>query len=443
MYDEEQSFWYEYRGYLIEITPELEAENPRSNEGVIGTIYSATDFDNPDGHKLSELYTDGKIDWEHIKKDHIFLTLSIDPSLNISVEENYQPEIIPQQSDLHHILNNDKSFFGIIAASKENLRNEEGLDLSLVHVREFVENQLYDEINDYNNYLKDDLNFYSVCKEDLAILYVNPNLLSEEEAIQMAKGKIDLLYKIIDIPDDINNLRGLLPPLVNFKNILPLFKSEGHYIQGDFDTAFLMGAVSCKTEMQLDDLAETKTRVSIEQQEFGEYRTICVSFKGPYVLLERDLPILDDQDELTLSWSGRHVRLVAKYNKRDKTGEFIVTNLSNKRQEVFSLWISRRFIEFMGNKGVMETSIPSYQLSRSFFTIQKGMSLLELENLIGVLSNLGKEDNLTIYTISIQDLNKEWIDMPLDLDCLDPHAEFGRSYFNSNDRLEKWFLFID
>ena len=97
----------------------------------------------------------------------------------------------------------------------------------------------------------------------------------------------------------------------------------------------------------------------------------------------------------------------------------------------------------MGNKGVMETSIPSYQLSRSFFTIQKGMSLLELENLIGVLSNLGKEDNLTIYTISIQDLNKEWIDMPLDLDCLDPHAEFGRFYFNSNDRLEKWFLFID
>lgn len=79
MYDEEQSFWYEYRGYLIEITPELEAENPRSNEGVIGTIYSATDFNNPDGHKLSELYTDGKIDWEHIKKDHIFLTLSIDP----------------------------------------------------------------------------------------------------------------------------------------------------------------------------------------------------------------------------------------------------------------------------------------------------------------------------------------------------------------------------
>lgn len=39
------------------------------------------------------------------------------------------------------------------------------------------------------------------------ILYVNPNLLSEQEAIQMAKGKIDLLYKIIDIPDDINNLR--------------------------------------------------------------------------------------------------------------------------------------------------------------------------------------------------------------------------------------------
>lgn len=441
MYDEEQSFWYEYRGYLIEITPEFDAENPRCQD-VGGTIFSANDFDNPDGHKISELYINGKIDWEFIKKDYIFLTLSIDPSLNISVEENYQPEIIPQKIDFHQILKNDKSFYGIIAVSKKCLRSAY-FDPSLEQVRKMVENQLYKEIKEYNNYFKDDLNFYSVCDKDLAILYVDLELLSEEEAIQKAKGKIDLLYNTVSIPDDTNYLRGLLPPMINFKKILPLFKSEGHYIQGDFNTSFLMGSVSCKTEMQLADLAETKTRVSIEQQEFGEYRTICVSFKGPYVLLERDLPILDDQDELTLSWSGRHVRLVAKYNKRDKTGEFIVTNLSNKRQEVFSLWISRRFIEFMGNKGVMETSIPSYQLSRSFFTIQKGMSLLELENLIGVLSNLGKEDNLTIYTISIQDLNKEWIDMPLDLDCLDPHAEFGRFYFNSNDRLEKWFLFID
>lgn len=441
MYDEEQSFWYEYRGYLIEITPEFDAENPRCQD-VGGTIFSANDFDNPDGHKISELYINGKIDWEFIKKDYIFLTLSIDPSLNISVEENYQPEIIPQKIDFHRILKNDKSFYGIIAVSKKCLRSAY-FDPSLEQVRKMVENQLYKEIKEYNNYFKDDLNFYSVCDKDLAILYVDLELLSEEEAIQKAKGKIDLLYNTVSIPDDTNYLRGLLPPMINFKKILPLFKSEGHYIQGDFNTSFLMGSVSCKTEMQLADLAETKTRVSIEQQEFGEYRTICVSFKGPYVLLERDLPILDDQDELTLSWSGRHVRLVAKYNKRDKTGEFIVTNLSNKRQEVFSLWISRRFIEFMGNKGVMETSIPSYQLSRSFFTIQKGMSLLELENLIGVLSNLGKEDNLTIYTISIQDLNKEWIDMPLDLDCLDPHAEFGRFYFNSNDRLEKWFLFID
>lgn len=50
---------------------------------------------------------------------------------------------------------------------------------------------------------------------------------------------------------------------------------------------------------------------------------------------------------------------------------------------------------------------------------------------------------MIIYSISIQDLNKEWIDKPLDLDCLDPDAEFGRFYFNSEDKLEKWFLFID
>lgn len=40
MYDEEQSFWYEYRGYLIVITLELEADNPRCQD-VGGTIFSA------------------------------------------------------------------------------------------------------------------------------------------------------------------------------------------------------------------------------------------------------------------------------------------------------------------------------------------------------------------------------------------------------------------
>ena len=284
MYDEEQSFWYEYRGYLIEITPEFDAENPRCQD-VGGTIFSANDFDNPDGHKISELYINGKIDWEFIKKDYIFLTLSIDPSLNISVEENYQPEIIPQKIDFHQILKNDKSFYGIIAVSKKCLRSAY-FDPSLEQVRKMVENQLYKEIKEYNNYFKDDLNFYSVCDKDLAILYVDLELLSEEEAIQKAKGKIDLLYNTVSIPDDTNYLRGLLPPMINFKKILPLFKSEGHYIQGDFNTSFLMGSVSCKTEMQLADLVETKTRVYIEQKELGEYHTIYVYFKGPYVLLE-------------------------------------------------------------------------------------------------------------------------------------------------------------
>ena len=441
MYDEEQSFWYEYRGYLIEITPEFDAENPRCQD-VGGTIFSANDFDNPDGHKISELYINGKIDWEFIKKDYIFLTLSIDPSLNISVEENYQPEIIPQKIDFHQILKNDKSFYGIIAVSKKCLRSAY-FDPSLEQVRKMVENQLYKEIKEYNNYFKDDLNFYSVCDKDLAILYVDLELLSEEEAIQKAKGKIDLLYNTVSIPDDTNYLRGLLPPMINFKKILPLFKSEGHYIQGDFNTSFLMGSVSCKTEMQLADLVETKTRVYIEQKELGEYHTIYVYFKGPYVLLEGEQSSMDDKDELALSWSGRHVRLAAKYNKREKFGKFFVTNGSNKGQEVFSLCIIRSSIGFKGGEGVMETSIPSYQLERSFITIRKGLSLSELEYLIGTLSNVGKEDNMIIYSISIQDLNKEWIDKPLDLDCLDPHAEFGRFYFNSEDKLEKWFLFID
>lgn len=40
MYDEEQSFWYEYREYLIVITLELEADNPRCQD-VGGTIFPA------------------------------------------------------------------------------------------------------------------------------------------------------------------------------------------------------------------------------------------------------------------------------------------------------------------------------------------------------------------------------------------------------------------
>lgn len=438
---DDESFWYEYRGYLIEVTPELEAENPRCQD-VGGTIFSATDFDNPDGHMISELYINGKIDWEFIKKDYIFLTLSIDPSLNISVEANYQPDLIPQQQDFHQILNNDKTFYGIIAVSKDDLRYA-GYDPSLGEVREMAEKQLSKEINDYNNYLKDDLNFYSVCNKDLAILYVDPELLSEEDAIQKAKGKIDLLHKIVGIPDDTNNLRGLLPPMINFKKILPLFRSASHYTQGDFDTAFLMGSVSCKTELQLEDLAATKTRVYIEQKEFGVYRTIYVSFKGPYVLLERDLSSLNDNDELTLSWSGRHVRLAARYNKREKIGEFVVTNGTNKEQVVFSLCIRRNSIGLKGDEGIKETSFPFYQLSRSFITFRKGLSSSELMNLLGTLSNAGKEDNMTIYSISVQDLNKDWIDNYLDFDCSNSNAEFGRFYFNSEDKLEKWFLFID
>ena len=199
----------------------------------------------------------------------------------------------------------------------------------------------------------------------------------------------------------------------------------GNFIVGNYKVTVPISGVATLNREISEQTDPTKNKATLELINFGT--------SGSTVLLTLDL---EAGDNMTISWSGKDVKVMPVDDSRTGTALAVLRNGSTACGSL--LYIDNKWVV------VLNTAENAFTIK----DLKRGMTRSEVEN---VFSELGlsqfkftkKSGNLNVYSLLWLDQKKRYNFFGTDYKYeLTNDKKYGDFYFDSNGKLVKWLLYF-